>query len=744
MGKTTERRLFRPSGWTVRLLILITALICPALAFGQSTTVTGTIQDANGQAFVNGTWTLTLVSTPGYVPPFNAFCGGSPMGTSDVQKSGTLDASGNISTSVCPNNSITPVGTLWSVSVCPASSSGCTTQSIAINGASFNLGTAITPPAISVVAGAFTRAYQDSEVIQFGEGSYYWNILLGVIRVYHNGAWQTIGGGGTCSNTLTFNASGSGVAPGTGFNCSANVTVSYNSIGAAPLASPTFTGIVTLPGTPSSGQFWGWNGSAFGWFTPAGGSMTWPVGGAGIPNYNGASGWGTTYSATNTIPANFIPTLNQNTTGTAANLSGTPALPNGTTATTQTVGDNTTKLATDAFVLANAGSGTPGGSSFGMQYNNSGAFGGTTPPTTNGQYTCGYTVTAGVAVAPTCPQLGIGGRSITGAATTDTVAFGDNVTVVTHDKAATGAVNETLPTATTLANPNFLYKYCNHSAQTDTITPTTWTIQVGASAGAASASVPSGACLSVKVDPNSSTQWLGDLTNIPTGTGTMTDGSGTSTPNEVALSTSTPHVVGYSATLPAGAMPNPSATTLGGIESLAAVTHKWINAISTSGVPAATQPACGDLSDAAASCNTDATNASNIGSGTLAAARLPSGILSCTEVWSGSGTSSALQAGDDAISNNTCYNDSGATRTITAVKCRSSAASNTTTTNPTFGAAGTGTTILSGALTCGSSYAFSATGTISSASWTTGSGIDPGMGGTLTGTSIALLVEYHY
>ena len=54
------------------------------------------------------------------------------------------------------------------------------------------------------------------------------------------------------------------------------------------------------------------------------------------------------------IVAADIPTLNQNTTGTAANLSGTPALPNGTTATTQTTGDNTTKIATDAFVIANA------------------------------------------------------------------------------------------------------------------------------------------------------------------------------------------------------------------------------------------------------------------------------------------------------------------------------------------------------------------------------------------------------
>ena len=55
------------------------------------------------------------------------------------------------------------------------------------------------------------------------------------------------------------------------------------------------------------------------------------------------------------IQASDIPTLNQNTSGTASNLSGTPALPNGTTATTQSVSDNTTKLATDAFVLANAG-----------------------------------------------------------------------------------------------------------------------------------------------------------------------------------------------------------------------------------------------------------------------------------------------------------------------------------------------------------------------------------------------------
>jgi len=120
------------------------------------------------------------------------------------------------------------------------------------------------------------------------------------------------------------------------------------------------------------------------------------------------------------------------------------------------------------------------------------------------------------------------------------------------------------------------------------------------------------------------------------------------------------------------------------------------------------------------------------------------GLFSCTEVWGGSGTSFAMQSGDDLIVKNGCYNDSGVTRTIVAVKCRSDNASNSTTVNPTFGSDGTGTTILSGALTCGNSYAYSSSGTVSNASWTTGTGIAPGMATVGNATSIALIVEYHY
>lgn len=43
-------------------------------------------------------------------------------------------------------------------------------------------------------------------------------------------------------------------------------------------------------------------------------------------------------------------------------------------------------------------------------------------------------------------------------------------------------------------------------------------------------------------------------------------------------------------------LPNPSSSTLGGVQSAAAVSHQWINSISTSGVPALSQPAIADIS----------------------------------------------------------------------------------------------------------------------------------------------------
>ncbi len=125
-------------------------------------------------------------------------------------------------------------------------------------------------------------------------------------------------------------------------------------------------GLVTI--TPAAGNI---NGGA---------SITLPTGYFAVIAYDGANFWAATQpivpvntpavahqwlSAYNAATGAFtqtqpvyadiggtIPTWNQNTTGTAANLSGTPLLPNGTTAATQTPGDTSSDIATDAFVAA--------------------------------------------------------------------------------------------------------------------------------------------------------------------------------------------------------------------------------------------------------------------------------------------------------------------------------------------------------------------------------------------------------
>lgn len=173
--------------------------------------------------------------------------------------------------------------------------------------------------------------------------------------------------------------------------------------------------------------------------------------------------------------------------------------------------------------------------------------------------------------------------------------------------------------------------------------------------------------------------------------------------------------------------------------------------VSVTTVPTSTFPALtGDVTTPGSSLATtiaaNAVTGAKMANATVTATQLAAQYSkgSCTEAWGGSGASHALTSGDDAAANNSCYNDSGVTRTITAVKCRNDNAANTTTVNPTFGSAGTGTTILSAALTCGNSNAYSSSGTVTNASWTTGTGINPAMGGTLTGTSIAVIVEFTY
>lgn len=128
------------------------------------------------------------------------------------------------------------------------------------------------------------------------------------------------------------------------------------------------------------------------------------------------------------------------------------------------------------------------------------------PPTTNGNYQVGYTVTGGVAVAPAAQLSGLTQNAVSGATSTFTVATAHcGGQVISHDVAGSQSVAITLPTATTLLNAGCAFEWSNYSTHDDTITPTTWTVN-----GAATLVVKAGAACLLTVDKVSATNWLGD------------------------------------------------------------------------------------------------------------------------------------------------------------------------------------------------------------------------------------------
>lgn len=94
---------------------------------------------------------------------------------------------------------------------------------------------------------------------------------------------------------------------------------------------------------------------------------------------------------------------------------------------------------------------------------------------------------------------------------------------------------------------------------------------------------------------------------------------------------SQPAFTDISGSVSAGQLPSPSATSLGGVESYASVAHQWINTISTAGVPASSQPAFTDISGSVAATQMPALTGDVTTSAGTVATTIGTGVVTATK-----------------------------------------------------------------------------------------------------------------
>jgi hypothetical protein len=200
-------------------LALVLALLFSAIpAFAQTTTVSGTITDAGGQAWAFGTVQFTFrPSNSNPVGPY--FQNGTPFNINTTVPSVPLplDGTGSFSGLAVPDNkTITPSGSTFTVQVCPAATTPCFSQNLTITGTTQAISASIIPPAINLnlsvpLLGA--RAYTDVEVSGALPGTQYFNLTDNRLHVclqtgFPPCTWFVLnGGGGTVTNFSAGNLS---------------------------------------------------------------------------------------------------------------------------------------------------------------------------------------------------------------------------------------------------------------------------------------------------------------------------------------------------------------------------------------------------------------------------------------------------------------------------------------------------------------------------------------------------------
>lgn len=170
--------------------------LLPISLLAQTTTVTGTVTDPDGFLWVGGSVNFTLYNAAGGTVKQN----GVPLTPAQMNQTVALNGAGAFSVGLADNTTLTPIGTQWTLLVCPAASAPCQTlPRFTASGSSLSLTTAISSQlqALRFPASYTARGYGDIEISPLPPpGGTYYSLPTGAIRFWNGTVWAAMGSGG--------------------------------------------------------------------------------------------------------------------------------------------------------------------------------------------------------------------------------------------------------------------------------------------------------------------------------------------------------------------------------------------------------------------------------------------------------------------------------------------------------------------------------------------------------------------
>jgi hypothetical protein len=182
----------------MRKLISFALLAVGILVHAQTSNVTATVTDSDGQTWNNGTYQITFVPPTGYNGTVFTFNG---VAWTPTVHNGNLSGAGVLTVANLERNDyIFPANSHWKFTLCPNASFRCSDSTLTINQASQDIGSQLTLtaprfPASNLQTGSY--GYADVEVSPIPPiGLFYWNVTSNTSRWYSSVGWVN-GGGAT-------------------------------------------------------------------------------------------------------------------------------------------------------------------------------------------------------------------------------------------------------------------------------------------------------------------------------------------------------------------------------------------------------------------------------------------------------------------------------------------------------------------------------------------------------------------